>query len=109
MSEEQFWRANPRIIKVWEKAFREKENWKNGMYYILGIYMHDAFGVVLGNAFKKKGAKPLIFHEEPIRIFPKTEEEIKLEKERELQKFIAWADKTETNVKIRQGKEKKHE
>lgn len=91
MSEQQFWEANPRIIKVWEKAFREQENHKNFMNYVLGGYVYSAVSVAVGKALngkKYKGEYP----DKPSRIFPMTEEEKQIEQEKALSQAIAFFD-----------------
>ena len=94
MSEEQFWRANPRIIKTWEKAFRQRTEHQNFMNYILGAYILDAVYVGVGKNLhgrKFKGAYP----DKPVRVFPMTEEEKRVEEEKALQKAIAFFDAME--------------
>ena len=75
MSEEQFWNSNPRIIKVWEKAYKERTNHENFMNYVLGGYVLNAVSIAIGKGFSKnfKGEYP----DRPIRIFELTEEEMK--------------------------------
>lgn len=89
MSEEQFWRANPRIIKVWEKAFRNSENHKNFMNYVLGGYVYNAVQIAIGKALDGKKFKGE-YLEKPMRIFPQTEEEKKQEERQALEKAIAF-------------------
>lgn len=96
MSEEQFWRSNPRIIKVWENAWKYEQNRKNAMIHAyVGNYILCAIEVgldqVLTPMFGKRRSKAR-YIEEPIRIFPKTAEEQKAEYESMTKAFIAWGD-----------------
>ena len=96
MSEEQFWRSNPRIIKVWEKAWREEQNRVNAMTHAyVGNYILNAIEVglsqILTPMFGKKQSNAR-YVEEPFRIFPKTEEEKEAEYEAMTQAFINWGN-----------------
>lgn len=88
MTEEQFWHSNIRKIQVYEKAFKEKVNLENRMNHILGAYVLNAVSVSLGNALDKKYKGEYL--QEPIRIFPMTEQEKEELQKKELEKFIAW-------------------
>ena len=52
----EFWDTNPRILAVRDLAYerevirRDREMWQQG------AYIFDAFGVVMSNAFRKKGS-----------------------------------------------------
>lgn len=62
----EFWDMNPRIIAVRSLAYeremirRDREMWQQG------LYVYEAFGVVLGNAFRKKGTSPQKYREKPL-------------------------------------------
>jgi hypothetical protein len=55
MTEKQFWYGDTRLLRAKQKAYL-----RNVSYYtwVQGQQNAVAFGVVLGNAFAKKGAKP---------------------------------------------------
>lgn len=97
MSEEQFWRSNPRIIKVWEQSWKNEVNRQNTMVYgYVGNYVLSALTVgiaqVLTPMFCKGQKSQAKYIEEPVRIFPKTEEEKQAEYEEMTQAFIAWGN-----------------
>lgn len=61
----EFWDMNPRILAVRNLAYerevrrRDQEMWQQGQY------MYAAFGVVLGNAFRRKGSAPEEYPKKP--------------------------------------------
>lgn len=70
MTEEQFWFGEKWLFNVYEKAHYTKlyeEAWLNGLYQDIALQTE------LGNAFAKKGAKPLVYPKEPFNPFTKTE------------------------------------
>ena len=97
MTEEQFWHSNPRLIKAYEKAWKQEQNWNNQLMYTwMGGYVQNAVTVALSQVltpmFCKGKHSNASFMDEPIRIFPKTEEEKQAEYEQMTQAFIAWGD-----------------
>lgn len=101
MSEEQFWHSNPRIIKVWEQAYKDEMNAKNRMEHIYGRYTLSAMITAVDHCLNGRKAKSE-YLDEPIRLFPKTEEEKAIDAEIELQKFIAWGNSMISNSKSKQ-------
>lgn len=104
MTEEQFWRSNPRIIKVYEQTWKDDQNRKNELLHaMVGTYGISAITVALSSVLspmfcngRKSGAKYL---EKPIRIFPLTEEEQAVEREKAIQAFLMFAGNLEEKVK----------
>jgi hypothetical protein len=48
MTEEQFWRSNPRIIKVWETAWEEEQKRQNELTHMyVGNYFMSAVTVAV--------------------------------------------------------------
>lgn len=97
MTEEEFWHSNPRIIKVWEEAWKEEQNRQNKLVHLwFGNYgisaVSTALSLVLTPMFcegKKSQAK---YIEEPVRIFEMTEQE-KLEYQKMMDdRFVAWGN-----------------
>ena len=54
MSESQFWYGDTRLLEVYQKAY-----YRNTSYsaWLQGQYNQVAYGVVMSNAFAKKGSK----------------------------------------------------
>lgn len=103
MSEEQFWRSNPRIIHVWEQAWKAKENRMNGLVYAyIGNYELSALYTAIDGVLNGKKAKAK-YIEKPIRIFELTEEERIQEQEKARQAFVMWAGFAENKYKEKGG------
>ena len=87
MTYEQFWEGDPWMTRTFEQAYLLKRKIENENMWILGGYIANAFGTVLGNAF---GKKKQAYLEKPLDIFPKTESEKKAEIREEKRKLINW-------------------
>lgn len=89
MTEDQFWNGDPYLPVVYRKLSIERRKERNEYLWIQGMYIFEAFSVVMHNAFRKKGTTPAKYPEKPYRITPMTEEEKKEKAEKERQKAIA--------------------
>lgn len=87
MSYEQYWEQEPYLAVAYREAYRLKRKYDNELAWVQGIYAYDAFGVVLANAFKKRGGKAYNYLEKPMDIFPLTEAEKKRKLEEENKKM----------------------
>ena len=54
MSYQEFWHGDMRLLEVYQKAYYRDISYKA---WVQGQYSQMAFGVVLSNAFAKKGAR----------------------------------------------------
>lgn len=88
MTWEQYWHGNPWLVVDFVKAYKIRMEERNWEMWMQGLYIYNAFSVVLTNAFAPKGAVPKKYLENPAPIFPKTEEEKEAEEERELRKMV---------------------
>lgn len=77
---------------------KSEEMWLQGLYFYHGV------SVALGNAFRKKGAKPIKYMSEPIRIIPMTEEEKKAKAEQEKKKLVEYLSGFKKNWESRRRK-----
>lgn len=77
MSYEQYWEQSPYLTVAYRKAYRIKRETENEQAWLQGLYVFDAFAVVLANVFSKRGTKKQKYIERPIDIFPLTEREKK--------------------------------
>lgn len=93
MTAAQFWAQDPWLTAAYRRANDLTSQRKSEELWLQGLYTHNAIGVVVGNALKKKGAAPLKYIEEPIRVIPLTAEEKEAKAERERQKTIAYFDR----------------
>lgn len=96
MTESEFWKSNPRKIKVYEQVWKAQLKEKNELIHMwVGNYgmsaLTTAFSMVLQPMFCKSQSQAK-YMDEPVQIFPLTEEE-KIAKEEELtRRFQLWGD-----------------
>jgi hypothetical protein len=89
MTAKEYWHGNPWLAKGFRDAYDLKRKEKNQVLWLQGMYIYEAFAVVLSNAFAEKGSTPKHYATEPYDIFPKTEEERRADEDRELRKMVA--------------------
>ncbi len=58
--------CSPRQLWPYEDAFIMREKYDDKIAYYHGFYSMEAFGITLGNAFRKKGTKPMPWLKKPI-------------------------------------------
>ena len=81
MSYTEYWEGENSLpgffIQAHEKRRRREMEEQNFNAWLNGMYNARAFGVVLSNAFAKKGSPPAEYFDKPIELFPheKTEKE----------------------------------
>jgi len=92
MTYEQYWHGDTMMAAAYREKWEIDRDNRNAELWLQGAYAYDAFGVVLGNAFKKKGAKPLKYAEQPYRIRPMTEAEEEAERQKEIEQTYAFFD-----------------
>ena len=86
---EEYWYGDYTKLKYYLRLFEQKRKLENEQAWINGLYVYAAVGAVIGNAFRKKGAKGVDYLERPLQLYPKTEEEQRYEAEMERRKIIA--------------------
>ena len=77
MSYEQYWDESPYLVVAYRKAYRLRRETENEQAWLQGLYVLDAFAVVMANVFAKRGSKRQEYLERPIDIYPLTEREKK--------------------------------
>jgi hypothetical protein len=77
MSYEQYWEQSPYLVVAYRKAYRLRRETENEQAWLQGLYVLDAFAVVMANVFAKRGSKRQEYLERPIDIYPLTEREKK--------------------------------
>ena len=85
----EFWQLNVRTLRPYLLAENIKREERNYFAWLQGAYIYDAVGVVIGNAFAKKGSKRKEYLKKPVRITPLTVEEKRIKAEKERRKFFA--------------------
>lgn len=92
MTEEQFWKGDPKLAKVYRELYQQKQEAKNYEMWWQGFYFYEAMTSVASGF----GKKPIKYPEKPHRITPETEEEKRSKAEAERKKaiasFTAWKD-----------------
>ena len=82
VSYEEFWTLNPRKMKAYERAFRIRRKHEDANMWIMGAYVTEALGVVIGNSFGK--GRKLEYRKQPfsedIVDYSNLTEEEKIEK-----------------------------
>ena len=73
MPASEYWDGDAYLVKLYQKAHELSNEQKNQELWMQGLYIHNAVGVVIQNAFKKKGETPAKYLDKPIRITPLTE------------------------------------
>lgn len=97
MTEAQFWSSNPRIISVWEKAYRDDMSYKNSLIHsFVGTYGVSALIFAIDSCLNGRKAKAK-YIEKPFDLFPKSDKEKKAEAAQTA--FKAWADTMMKNYK----------
>lgn len=94
MTYDQYWNDDPCLTKYYMKAHKLQIEQRNQELWLQGLYIYDAFGVVIANAFSSKGSKKQTYIEKPIELFKKSgiEEEASAsaEKEKIIAKLNLW-------------------
>ena len=89
MTVDEFWNGDPWLAIWYRRAYRERRNEENRRDWIQGMYFYNAVSVALGNGFRKKGAKPQSYLEEPLPVFPLNKEEREAKEAAENEKAMA--------------------
>lgn len=85
MSYDEFWYGKPILAKYYREKHKLEIEQTNQQLWLQGLYIYDAFAVVLGNAFSKRKNKYL---DKPLELFPPTEEELKRRVEETRRAFV---------------------
>ena len=81
MSYEQYWYGKPDMVQAFYETYKYKRKAKNEEIWLQGLYIAEAISAVFSEGKKKYPDKP---HD----IYPKTEEEKRLEVEKQRQAII---------------------
>lgn len=95
MTYEQFWLQDSKLVIPYNKAHKLRIQQKNEEMWLQGLYVYNAFGTVMANAFKSKGSTPSKYLEKPMDLFPKPVEDTEEEAIKQREKVI----KSLTNFK----------
>lgn len=85
MTAEEFWHCNPRMYKVYRRAYIMKKQARNEEMYVNGIYTLKAVEVAVTNIvnalFSKSKKEPLKYFDKPLDVWNEKTEEQKAEDE----------------------------
>ena len=87
MSYEEFWDKPPILAVAYREAFRLRRELENEMAWVQGLYVYDAFAVVLANVFSKRGSRKQNYFDKPLDIYPLTKVEAKRREQAEYAKM----------------------
>lgn len=68
MTYDEYWNQDPWLAKDYRDAWELKQKTENYNAWLQGLYNYKAFGVILGNAFRKKGHKADTYFDKPIEF-----------------------------------------
>ena len=109
MSYDQFWNDDPTLAIAYRRAAEIKAERKNQELWLQGLYIHNAFAVVMSNFGRglsgKKTNKTEQYIEKPIRITPLTDAERKQKEKEDRRKVIEHFTKLQKQFE-RQEKQK---
>ena len=90
MSPEEYWKGDVWLVKDYREAYRIRNDENNALAWLNGLYVYEAFAVVMQNAFGK--GKMETYPNEPHDLHPKekTAEEIR---EEYYQRLKAWGER----------------
>lgn len=72
MPMDEYWNASPHLVKWYRQAHKLRIEERNQELWLQGLYIYNAFGTVLANAFGKKGSQKHKYIEKPIELYPKS-------------------------------------
>lgn len=77
MSYDEYWHGDCELTKYYRKAHEVRLKQRNYELWLQGLYIHDAVGVVVANALRKKGATAQKYAESPYPVTPIEQRETK--------------------------------
>lgn len=86
MTYDEYWNGEGEMCEDYRHAHEYRQIEQNKMMWIQGLYIHDAFAVVLSNAFSKRGSTPKRYTEAP---YPINSKMVKDEKDRKAKEAMA--------------------
>ena len=81
MTYDEYWNGDCELTKHYRNAYEVRLKQRNYEMWLQGLYIHDAVGVVVANALRKKGAKAQKYAEHPYPITPIEQREVKQQEE----------------------------
>jgi len=105
MTHSEYWDGDNWLVEAYRKKHSLDIESRNQELWLQGLYIHNAVGVSLANAFAKKGKQPQKYIEKPIRLTPMSPEEKAAYAEQERQKTIAFFTSMENDWKRKEAQQ----
>ena len=105
VSYDEFWHGDYTHLKYYEEKYKLEVEKRNQELWLQGLYIYDAVGTVLANAFAKRGSNPKKYPDKPYRITEKSEEEKEAEKKKMVEDFRAQLMAMDRRFSQRHGRE----
>lgn len=86
MTPEEYWEGPPELATAYRKKYELETEQRNEGYWLQGAYFYDALLSMMSQALASKNSTPREYSEEPYRIKPYTEEELKRKQEEDAKK-----------------------
>lgn len=71
MTADEFWYGEPCLAEAYREAQKLRDERRNQELWLQGLYVYDAFSVVVSNAFGGKSHSKQKYLEQPIELHPK--------------------------------------
>lgn len=88
MTPEEFWHGPPELARAYREKAEIERDYQNQLAWWQGLYIYDALSVIKAQALSKdqREAEKYNYPQEPYRIKPYTEEELRQKQEEEAKK-----------------------
>lgn len=94
MTPNEFWYSEPRLLQSYIKKRELELDNINYVSWLIGLYVHQGFGVVISNAFSSKSSKESTYFEKPLDLFNEKGQKIENKQDMEVkyqEQFNYWA------------------
>lgn len=90
MTYDEFWFGSPMKVKYYYRAEQIKAQKQSELQWLQGLYFYDALNAALSNFSSGLAGKigKAEYRKEPIRVTPKTKDELEAERKRKMQAYI---------------------
>ena len=102
MTYDQYWHGDPKLVIYYREAHRLRMKEQNEILWLQGQYIHEAFAVVLSNAFANKGTPPKRYAKKPYPLY-QSEQERQAEEDEELMETVAQLTAWEKSFNAQHG------
>lgn len=91
MTPNEFWYDEPRLLQSYIKKRELELDNINYVSWLIGLYVHQSFGVVISNAFSDKSSKKITYFEKPLNLFNEKQQEIQNKDVKYQAQYNYWA------------------